>query len=55
MNTYRMWATQTLYDSRDIEAESIEAATDIAKTMFVDTGELDPQEIQDGNYGAMKL
>ena len=52
---YRVWATQELYDEDFVEAESLEEAEAIATRMFVGTGELDPEDINDSACGAVLM
>ena len=51
MNTYRIWAVQVLHAVKEIEATSLEDARNIARHMYQETGELDPEDIADGDYG----
>lgn len=51
MPKYTVYATQTLYDEKEIEADSRQEAEQKAAHMFGETGELDPREIIDGECG----
>ena len=53
--TYRVWATQELYASKIIEANSLAEAKKMAERMFVVTGELDPDDINDADCGAILM
>lgn len=53
--TYRVWATQELYASDLIEADSLEEAEERALYMFQESGELDPQDINNADCGAVLM
>ena len=51
MSIYKIWAVQVLHDVKEIEADSLEDARHTARRMYQETGELDPNDIVDGDYG----
>ena len=53
--TYRVWATQELYASKQIEAYSLAEAEAVANVMFTETGELNPEDINDADCGAVLM
>ncbi len=55
MKKYKVWASQTLWDEHEIEAESLQEAEAIANKMYQETGELDPRDIIDGECGAKEI